>query len=137
MNKLLIDSDVLVALHYVHDTSHKRSLELFSRISLSDYDSYLPWNVVMETLTVVSQRVSKPYALELLDEFRSGKYTVVHPDEALIISAEDIFRSVRSKNVSYSDCVSFAIMWRFGIKRVLSFDEHFKKEGFKRVGIDR
>lgn len=137
MRSLFIDSDVLIGLHYVHDASHKAATELFSRILLSNYNSYLSLNVMLETLTVISQRVSKPFAVELLHEFRSGKYTVVHPDDELIASAEDIFRTIRSKNVSYSDCMSFAIMKRFGIKWVLSFDEHFKKQGFKRIGIDR
>ena len=137
MKSIFIDSDVLIGLHYVHDALHKQAIELFSHVSLTDYNSYLSWNVILETLTVVSQRISKPYAIELLSEFRSGKYTVIHPNEELISSAEEIFRSIRSKNVSYSDCVSFAVMRRYGIEWTFSFDLHFKKMGFKRVGIDK
>lgn len=137
MTPLFIDSDALIGLHYIYDALHKPVLKILDTISLSDYASYLSWNVILEALTVISQRVSKKHAIGVLDEFRSGKYTIIHPDDDLIASAEEIFRSIRSKNVSYSDCVSFAVMRRYGIQRVFSFDVHFKKQGFKRVGIDR
>lgn len=33
--------------------------------------------------------------------------------------------------LSFTDCVSFAVMKRLGVKRAAAFDEHFKKAGFK------
>jgi len=137
MTPLFIDSSAFVALHYPKDSSHKKALIILENIAKETFTYYTSLNVILEALTVVSQRVSKEYAVLLLDELRSGKYTVIHPDEELIASAEGIFREIRSKNVSYSDCVSFAVMRRYGIQWVFSFDLHFKKQGFKRVGIDR
>ena len=33
--------------------------------------------------------------------------------------------------LSFTDCVSFALMKRLGIKRAAAFDEHFKRAGFE------
>jgi len=35
--------------------------------------------------------------------------------------------------LSFTDCVSFAVMRRMGIKKAFSFDQHFAKAGFKLV----
>ena len=35
--------------------------------------------------------------------------------------------------LSFTDCVSFAVMKRMGVKRVFSFDQHFARAGFKLV----
>lgn len=35
--------------------------------------------------------------------------------------------------LSFTDCVSFAMMKRMGIKKVFSFDQHFARAGFKLV----
>ena len=35
--------------------------------------------------------------------------------------------------LSFTDCVSFAVMKRIGVKKVFSFDRHFARAGFKLV----
>lgn len=137
MTNIFVDTDALVAVHDGKDASHKKALHILEEISILPHVLYTSLNILLEALTMISQRVSKEYAISVLDELRSGKYIVIHPDEQTIAQAEDIFRAIKSKNVSYSDCVSFAVMRRYGIERVFSFDIHFKKMGFKRIGIDK
>lgn len=38
-------------------------------------------------------------------------------------------------NLSFTDCVSFALMKRLDLKRVATFDEHFQRAGFEVEGI--
>jgi predicted nucleic acid-binding protein len=44
-----------------------------------------------------------------------------------------IFKKQTSKRVSMTDCVNMAIAKKMGIKRFLSFDEHYKKNGFELI----
>lgn len=136
MKKIFIDTDALIALNDSSDLLHKKALKTLKKISQFDFIPYLSTNILLESLTIVSQRIGKKQAILLLKELRSGKYTVVHPNEKLVFTAEEIFKSIKSKNVSYSDCLSFAIARAHGIEWVFSFDLHFRKQGFKRFGIE-
>jgi len=130
------DSDFLFALYSSNDAHHARSLKLASLSEKYSFTSYLSLNVVQEVATLLSQRIGKDVSLQFLDSVHAANTTFIYPDEILINKAELIFRSIKSKNVSYADCISFTIMEQHNIQWVLSFDIHFKKQGFKRVGID-
>jgi len=80
--------------------------------------------------------VGKKQGVMVINELQSGAYNLIHPSEQDLLRAEHLFRAIPSKNVSYADCISFAIVEQYNIRWVLSFDIHFKKQGFKRVGID-
>jgi len=136
VTKIFIDTDALIALNDASDLLHNQAVDILTKIDRRRILPYLSTNILLEVLTLISQRVSKAKALRLLDEFRAGEYVIVHPGERVVDKAEEIFRSVKSKNVSYSDCMSFAIMQDNNIEWVFSFDVHFKKQGFKRVGIE-
>ncbi|MDP4011741.1 MAG: PIN domain-containing protein, partial [Candidatus Roizmanbacteria bacterium] len=115
---------------------HAQSLKLASLSEKYSFSSYLSLNVVQEVATLLSQRIGKDISLQFLDSIHAANTTFIYPNELLINKAEIIFRAIPSKNVSYADCISFAIMEQYNIRWVLSFDIHFKKQGFKRVGID-
>jgi len=136
MTNIYIDTDALIALNDVSDALHKKATKILKDLASQKITAYLGTNVLLETLTIISQRLGKNQANELLNELRSGKYKIITPDNKLTLKAEEIFRSVKSKNISYSDCISFAITKEHNIKHVFSFDIHFKQQGLIRVGID-
>lgn len=134
--QLFIDSSALVALNDIDDPSYRNAQKILQVILKENFDSLLSTNIILESTTLISQKVGKAKGISLLDELRGGKYTIINPDDSLLEDAEEIFRIIRSKNVSYSDCVSFAVMKHYDIKWAFAFDDHFKKQGFKRIGID-
>ena len=136
MTNIYIDTDALVALHDISDSLHTRATKILKNLVSQQITPYLGTNILLETLTIISQRLGKNQANELLNELRSGKYKIITPDNELTLKAEEIFRSVNSKNISYSDCLSFAIAKEHNIKHVFSFDIHFKQQGLIRVGVD-
>lgn len=135
--RLFVDTSYIYAVMNSSDSNHHKANDIENR-GLDDSDIiYIGTNIISEIITIVSQRMGKSIAKELLGEIRSGSYCIVHVDEQLTEKAEHIFSSIESKNVSYADCVSFAIMNEFNLEWVLGFDKHFSNQGFKHFGIDK
>jgi predicted nucleic acid-binding protein len=51
-----------------------------------------------------------------------------------MISISTLVKKVNDddKDFSFTDCVSFVVMWEMGIKEAFAFDEHFNQMGFNR-----
>lgn len=136
MLRIFVDSSVLFSLKCPTDRDHVKAHSLLNKLSKKEVISFISTEVISECVSLTSRRLGKKVAISLLDELRSGSYTIVNCELDTLFEAEAIFREVASKNVSYCDCVSFAVMRRYGILWAFSFDEHFKKQGFKRLGVD-
>lgn len=88
--------------------------------------------IVDETLTLLRSRCNLETALKLrvLLEENSHIIKIVRVTVADEGDAWQWFVKDWSK-LSFTDCVSFALMKRLGITRAAAFDEHFKRAGFK------
>lgn len=125
---IFIDSNVFIAIRNTHHPLHEKALRTSSIIS----DNLITTNIVIaETLTVLSMRVNKLIAIEFGKEIIKQDIRIVHIDEHYHQKAWEIFQKIKSKNVSFFDCTSFAVMESLGIKKAFSFDEDFEKYGFE------
>lgn len=126
-DKVFIDSDAFIALNDASDNLHEKAEELSVFLVQKQTALYTSTNVVLEVATMLSQRFGHAKGVNFLKMIRGGELTVVHPTEEIILTAEEIFKKQTSKNVSYSDCVSIAVMSDLEIETVFSFDRDFKK----------
>lgn len=136
MLSIFVDSSAFVAIKKPNDPTHLKSLEILERLSLRKIIPYTSPYVIAESVNVISRQMDRKAAASLLTEIRSGEYFVITPDENIVFRAEDLYKRSPSKNVSYADCMGFEIMKDLNITWAFSFDTHFKKYGFKRLGID-
>lgn len=126
---LFVDSSAFVALRSVKDPSHQRALELMQEVG-DTYAELVTSNfIIAESITVISQKVSHWDAVDFR-EHDLAALRVVRITEDLEDQAFEIFRELASKNVSFIDCTSFALMRSLGITTAFAFDEHFTQQGF-------
>lgn len=85
-----------------------------------------------ETLTLLGRRTTYAFAAARADAlYGSRVLTILRPDAADESAAVDLFRKFADQKVSFTDCVSFALMRRHRVKRAFTFDRHFAGAGFE------
>ena len=62
--------------------------------------------------------------------YESSLIKVVRIDEFIEVVAWRKFLRYDDKNVSMTDCTSFAVMEQLGLNTVFTFDDHFRQLGF-------
>ena len=133
--KILIDSDIFVALANREDSGHMWSKKMMKKMG-DDFFIYLTNFSYGEILTVASQKLGHDVALVLAKQIEKGNFVMIDVDEKLRKKGLEWFAKQTSKNSRFTDCVNMAVMEKYGIKRVFSRDGHYKKNGFVRLGLD-
>ncbi|MDO8657788.1 MAG: PIN domain-containing protein [Candidatus Levybacteria bacterium] len=131
-SKAFIDSSFFKAIIDKKDDFNEKANKILKRLEKENASLITSNYILDESFTLIRTRCG----LKMVDEFRknlaSSSQTlkiirVTIADEA---KAWEWFLNDWSK-LSFTDCVSFALMKRLNLTRVATFDEHFKKAGFK------
>lgn len=125
---IFADSSFLVALAVDIDPNHDKALRA---IPIDDQGRVTSEDIIKETLTVVSQRKGRNFCIEFFDGI-SREYIILPVSSDRYLTGLKLFLNPKlQKNISLIDCVSAAICHELGIKRILTFDGHFKSLGLK------
>jgi predicted nucleic acid-binding protein len=125
---VFIDTGVFVALRNADDELHTRSRELMKRALKGEYGrTYTSDYVIDEAITTALVRTRRhDFAVDI------GKYIIESPritklwttKEAFDLAWEK-FRAFADKPLSFSDCVSLALMEKNRVNQMMSFDSGF------------
>lgn len=126
-----VDTSFFKAFIDPKDDFHTKALQIFEQLKKDSVMLVTSNFIIDETLTLIRYRCGLERAKELksiLEQFETDFkiVRVLSRDEA---NAWDWFTKDWSK-LSFTDCVSFAMMQRLELKRVVAFDEDFKRAGF-------
>lgn len=128
---IFIDADVYIALYVEKDASHKRAREVLDK--LLDEEMVTSWEVVDEVATKISFFATRKEANVFLEKLFESDTRIEYMDAKRANLATDLFKRQASKRVSMTDCANMVIAKELGIKRFLSFDKHYQKNGFKLI----
>jgi uncharacterized protein len=112
------------ALHTEALTVKKRLLDAGKSLLTSDY-------VLDESYTIIRLRAGHRIAVEFGEEVRASRLVQVEyvtPDR--IEAAWVLFKRYKDKDFSFTDCTSFVLMQKLGLREALAFDGHFTQAGF-------
>ncbi len=108
-----------------HDRVREILKEFAGRVVTSNF-------IFDETMTLCLYRLGHTAALQvgevLRDPFVVDLIRTTPQDEA---AAWEIFGARSDKRYSFTDCTSFAMMRRLGIKTAAALDDDFSREGFE------
>ncbi|OGG19822.1 hypothetical protein A3D03_01005 [Candidatus Gottesmanbacteria bacterium RIFCSPHIGHO2_02_FULL_40_13] len=132
---IFVDTSAWFAIYNPSDSHHQQSLKIAKSLQDQNIARVTSNIIITETLTLISMRVGKKEALTLGNMYTASNLQVVFTDQELHQKAWEIFQSIKDKDVSFADCSSFAVMEALGIKKAFSFDEDFKRYGFKLLEV--
>jgi predicted nucleic acid-binding protein len=129
---IFVDTSAWYADFISNDENHASARRFFEEMSraaflTTDY-------VIAETLNLLAVRGYEDRAREAVAEFLDEKVAqVVWVERQDVLRAAEVFRQFSDKRWSFTDCVSYAIIQRRGIKQALAFDKHFRQFGIVEV----
>ena len=125
---VFVDTSFYIARIMARDQWHGRAVAA-AKPGLDFITSSL---VLNETVSLLQARGYLDAAFEFLKSARSeSPAQVVYPDVALQGAGWDLFIRYAALGANAVDCVSFAIMRKFGIRKAFTFDGHFRAAGFE------
>lgn len=129
--EIFVDTSAFVAIANRSDQYHQKAKEFITTLEppikfhTSNY-------IIDETMTRIRMRVGHKPALNFAKGiFSSRLYTIHYIDEGIEKEAFKIFERYQDQKLSFTDCTSFALMKRLGIKKAFAFDEDFVVLGFE------
>lgn len=88
--------------------------------------------VLDEAITLISRWAGYRFATERAHAiYNSSALTILRPTVDEEIVALGLLEKLGDQKVSFTDCVSFALMKRHDLRRAFTFDRHFESAGLE------
>ena len=129
MNKVLLDSDAVIALVKEDDASHEPAVKLFKKYK--EIEIFIADTTLSESVTTLGRRVSRETSYLCLDFLRQSSFIIVFIDEKIIESAEQYYRQQTSVKNTFVDCINMAVAKAYHLDAIFSFDKGYSQNGFK------
>lgn len=126
--KIIVDTDVLVALFRKDDLQHKKAVQLVEDIQRFSYEFITLNIVIQEAATVLSNRVGMDLARLFYERIGEFLDQCIPLDEKIEEKAWDIFLKQTKKRSSFIDCAVLAGKEILQCKKILAFDTFYPKE---------
>jgi predicted nucleic acid-binding protein len=129
---IFIDTGAFIARYSKRDQYHVEAIARWNVLQSQCRPCFTSSFVLDETITLLGQRTSYQFAAERAKHlWQSTALTILRPDETDERAAMGYFEKYADQRVSFTDCISFALMQRRKITSVFSFDRHFSFAGFQ------
>lgn len=130
---IFIDTGAFVARWLHRDQYHLESLAGWRLIAARGVRCATSSFVIDEALTLLGRRASYQFAAgRARNLYNSAYLEVLRPVQDDELAAIELFERYADQEVSFTDCVSFVLMQRRGLRKAFAFDRHFALAGFER-----
>jgi predicted nucleic acid-binding protein len=127
---VFIDTSAFLAVLNADDSHHRKAAATWKTIVENGTPLFTHNYVVLETFAVLQNRIGVEAARGFIEDIVPVMQVewVTEVDHGQGITA--VLTAAR-RQLSLTDCVSFSIMRRLGLRKVFCFDKHFQEQGFE------
>ena len=131
---LFVDTSAFYSRQARRDVYHQAALSIWA--DLEEVSLITSNHVIEETLTLLARRLGYAFAADMATRFYSSKkLDIIAASREDELNAIHYFRKFADQSISFTDCISFAIMNRNLISTAFTFDRHFQQAGFNVIGL--
>ncbi|HRC87540.1 MAG TPA: type II toxin-antitoxin system VapC family toxin [Thermoanaerobaculia bacterium] len=129
---IFVDTGPLIARYLPRDQYHQLAVDSWRDLERNRWPMLTTNLVLSETLTLLGRRASYAFAAAKgRTLLASSRLQILHADAEDEQAALVWFEKLADQQVSFTDCLSFALMRRHRLKKAFSFDRHFSAAGFE------
>lgn len=125
--KVIVDSNVLIALVKADDSTHLVAKRLVLNLHDKGYVFIALNLVIQESATVISMKVGQKAAKDFFENRARVIDQEIYLDSDLEKTAWRIFIEQNKKGTSFIDCANLAVIQKYKLDGILSFDEFYPK----------
>ena len=131
MKKLFVDTGAFLAKEIANDQHHVAAMVNWRDLSLARTALYSSEHVLDETITLLARRTTYAWAADWGRDALASGISWLRADEMEWKQALRLMQKFADQGVSFTNCVSFVLMRREGLREVFGFDGHFAAAGFR------
>ena len=133
---IFVDTGALVAKYLKRDQYYDEARPIWERIERERVRLYTSNFVIDELATLLARGSSYSFAAKKVDSlYESRAFEILRPAEEDERLALKFFAKYADQEISFTDCVSFALMQSHRLTRVFCFDRDFDAPGFIRIPL--
>ncbi|MBI4586868.1 MAG: type II toxin-antitoxin system VapC family toxin [Planctomycetes bacterium] len=130
---ILVDTSAWVAFFVEKDQHHDSAKSFAQNILLSRREFMTTDYIFDEVVTRIRYQASHADAVFVGDKILSSPSNqVIEIGSRLREQAWSLFKKYKDKKLSFTDCTSLALMKKYGLDEIFSFDDDFEKLGYRK-----
>lgn len=130
--KYFVDTGAFVALYQKNDTYHEKAKTIWNRLRQENSTLYTTRDCIVETVILIRRRAGYEQALTCgNDLWDSPVLEIIRSTLIQDQLAWEWFKKYSDKELSFVDCLSFAVMKEKRIQQAFTFDKNFEQVGFE------
>jgi len=129
---IFIDTGPFLAQRLARDPYHNEAFASWECLEKSKERIATSNFILQELSTLLARRAGCAFSANALRElYSSPRLLVLRTDLQDEIFALSLMEKIGDPTISFTDCLSFAIMHRRQIRQAFTFDKHFSTAGFE------
>lgn len=130
--KLFIDTSAFYALEDAGDRHHDEARAIQKWCLQNRPVLFTTHHVLDESITLIGARMEPEHAIRFGRRLLASRVIrIVRTSEEMETAALHVYEKFRNLRLSFTDCLSFAVMRSMEIKVSFTFDSHFEQAGFE------